>query len=272
MVTIPQSLILGVVEGVTEFLPVSSSGHLILVRELLHINDQGGLAFDAILQLGTILAAFVYFWADIWKLIKTGWKIITRGSKSVAATERNLLLAVILGTIPAVIAGLLLQKTMETAFRSATLVAITLLLGSALFVYAEKKSRQTHADASTHDGFWVGLYQCLALVPGISRSGATISGGLLQGLTRETAVRFSFLLSLPIIAGSGLLELHKILKNGATDIAPAPLVIGFITSFVLGYICIRWLLGYLKHHTLMAFVWYRCALAVVVLLVVAFYR
>lgn len=272
MLSVGQSLILGVVEGVTEFLPVSSSGHLIIARELLHINDQSGLMFDAILQLGTILAAFLYFRKDVWELIKTAWRIVTKGPKAVDPTERTLLYAIIVGTIPAVIAGLLLQKTMETVFRNATLVALMLLIGSVLFVYAERKSRQTHADAKVKDGWIIGLYQCLALVPGISRSGSTISGGLLSGLTRESTIRFSFLLSLPIIAGSGALELVKVLKSSSTDFTLTTLAIGFITSFVLGYICIRWLIGYLKHHTLMAFVWYRCALAAAVLLLVAFWH
>ncbi|MFZ2804381.1 MAG: undecaprenyl-diphosphatase UppP [Patescibacteria group bacterium] len=272
MLTAAQSLVLGAVQGITEFLPVSSSGHLILARAVLGINTESGLAFDAILQLGTILAAFLYFRKDVWRLMVNAWKIVTKGAKSVDATERILLYAIIVGTIPAGIAGLLLQKTMETDFRSPLIVAVMLLVGSALFVYAEKKSHQTHANPTVKDGWIVGAYQCLALVPGMSRSGSTISGGLLSGLSRESAIRFSFLLSLPIIAASGLLELVKVIHSGPTDFTLTTLAIGFVTSFILGYIVISWLLKYLKTHSLMAFVWYRCALAVVVLMIVAFWH
>jgi undecaprenyl-diphosphatase len=269
MLTVVDSLILGAVEGLTEFLPVSSSGHLILARELLHINTGSGLAFDAILQLGTILAAFVYFRTDIRKLIATFWNIVSRHPARSSPEDRNLLIGIILGTIPALALGLFLKHAMETVFRSAGIVALTLIAGSVLFVIAERYAKQTHASPTVKDAWWVGVFQTLALVPGVSRSGATISGGLLLGLTRETAVRFSFLLSLPIIAGSGLLELAGVLKQGGTDFNLLNLALGFCVSFILGYICIRWLMVYLKRHTLMAFVWYRCALAAVVLAVLA---
>jgi undecaprenyl-diphosphatase len=261
------SALLGLIQGVTEFLPVSSSGHLILLRDLLGINTETGLAFDAVLQLGTILAVFVYFWKDIWKILQNLVKILTGNKQLVAQNEQTLIGALIVGTIPAMILGLLLEKTMETTFRSAPLIALTLILGSILMAAAEwfHKKTSTTDTPDLKKGFWIGLFQSLALVPGVSRSGATISGGLFLGLTRAAATRFSFLLALPIITGSGLFKLIKIAKEQNLDFDALQLAIGFGISFIVGYICIRWLIKYLANHSLMAFVYYRLALAVVVL-------
>ncbi|MFA5935381.1 MAG: undecaprenyl-diphosphatase UppP [Patescibacteria group bacterium] len=250
--TLFDGLLLGTVQGLTEFLPVSSSGHLILMRELLGLNTSGGLAFDAILQLGTILAVFVYFRRDIWNLPK----------------QRALLGAIVVGTIPALVLGLLLEDMMETTFRSPLLVAGSLVVGSLLFVLAERLAKRLHSRVTVQDGLWIGLFQTLALVPGISRSGATISGGLFRGLTRETAARFSFLLALPIITGSGIKKLLDVMQDRPTDIETTPLLLAFVTAFLIGLACIHFLLSYLKHHTLMIFVWYRLALALAVVLFV----
>ncbi|MEO5927280.1 MAG: undecaprenyl-diphosphatase UppP [Patescibacteria group bacterium] len=262
------SVLLGVVQGLTEFLPVSSSGHLILMRELLGINTSGGLAFDAILQLGTVVAALLYFRRDVWKLIVDAWHIVTGNRKRVAPQDQAYLLAIIVGTLPALVLGILLEKTMDTLFRSALLVAITLILGSILFMLAEQYGKQRRKDVTAKDGFWTGVFQSLALVPGISRSGATISGGLFRGLTRETAARFSFLLSLPIITASGLKKLLDVVKDTPTDIQGLQLAIGFIVSFAVGIACVHWLLGYLKKHGLSVFAWYRIALGVIVIAIV----
>lgn len=270
MLSLLDSAILGTVQGLTEFLPISSSGHLILARELLNINTDSGLAFDAVLQLGTILAVFVYFRKDIATLIQTAIKLPI-GKNHVSATgDRNLLFGILLGTVPALVLGVLLEQTMDTVFRNAFLVACTLLVGSLLMVYAERKAVQHTTIPTLKHSWWIGVFQSLALIPGISRSGATISGGLVLGLTREAATRFSFLLSLPIITGSGLVKLLKIVKHPPTDFTLSTLFIGFILSFVVGYIAIRWLINYLKRHSLMVFVWYRVGLAAVVLVVLAF--
>ena len=268
--TILDSAILGAVEGLTEFLPVSSSGHLILMRDLLGINTSGGLAFDAILQLGAILAVFIYFRRDVWALLLDTLRIIIGRSKEVTAQQKTMIVGLIVGTIPALILGLTLQDEMETIFRSAFLVAIMLILGSLLFIFAERKARQTTNATTISQSWWIGCFQTLALVPGVSRSGSTIAGGLFFGLTREAAARFSFLLSLPIITGSGLKMLIDVVKGGSSvDATPLQLGIGFFLSFVVGFACIRFLMRYLKTHTLMAFVWYRLALAAIVLIVVA---
>lgn len=269
MLSALQSAALGAVQGLTEFLPISSTGHLILARELLGIQTEGGLAFDAILQLGSILAVFVVFHKDVQRLIITAWRLVMERGRNVIPEDKTLLTGILLGTIPALAFGLLLQKKMETVFRSPLLVACTLILGSLLFIAAERYAKQKRTLPDVKRAWWIGVFQTLALVPGVSRSGATISGGLLLGLTRESATRFSFLLSLPIITGSGLLKFKDVLQDGSTDFTLTTLAIGFATSFAVGYLCIRWLIQFLKTHSLMPFVWYRLGLAAVVLLTIS---
>lgn len=270
MLTPLDSLILGAVQGLTEFLPISSSGHLILARELLDANTESGLAFDAVLQLGSILAVFIYFRSDVGRLVRTAFNWIAGRSKSIPSDDRRLLLGLLIGTVPALVLGFFLEKTMETAFRSPLLVALTLAGGSLMFYMAERFARRTAKSPTLKQAWWIGCFQSLALVPGVSRSGSTISGGLFMGLTREAATRFGFLLSLPIITGTGLLKFVKIARDGASDFSVLSLALGFATAFVVGYACIAWLVGYLKKHSLMLFVWYRVALATGVLAILAF--
>jgi undecaprenyl-diphosphatase len=265
--TVFDGLLLGTVQGLTEFLPVSSSGHLILLRELLGVNTSGGLAFDAVLQLGTMLAVFVYFRSDILKLIRDTLRLVFARGRGVQMTDKSLIGALIVGTIPALVFGLLLEDVMDHAFRNPLLVALSLLVGSALFMLAEHLARRAHEHVSVTDGIWIGLFQCLALVPGMSRSGSTISGGLFRGLTRESAARFSFLLSIPIITGSGLKKLLDLIQDPPTDLTYLPLILGSCAAFVVGLGCIHILISYLKRHTLHVFAWYRIALAFLVLFV-----
>lgn len=257
------AIVLGFVEGATEFLPISSSGHLIIARVLLGANNSGGLAFDAIIQLATSCALLVYFWKDILHLIHVALAWLSR--KPVSEKDRTLLFAIVIGTIPAVIFGLLLQKYMETIFRNVHLVAATLILGSILFWYAEKKATKNKV-LTLGRGVAIGFFQCLALVPGISRSGATISGGLISGLSQEDSVRFSFLLSIPILFGAGLKELfsvrHELLATGYAS----SLILGSVVAFVVGLLSIQFLMKYLKTHNLDLFIWYRVILAVLVLI------
>ena len=246
------AIILGIVQGLTEFIPVSSSGHLIVVRQFLGINTEGGLAFDAVLQLATTLAVILYFWKDIWNL-RNNWKLIK---------------ILIIATIPAVVLGLLLEKKMETVFRDPKLVTVTLIFGALLMFVAERiyKSRFVNQNPLTlKRGFVIGLFQSLALIPGTSRSGSTVSGGLIMGLNREEATRFSFILSVPILLGTGAKKLLEIIKAGSFDGGPA-LAWGSVTAFVVGLFAIHFLLNYLKKHTLNAFVVYRIILAVVLFL------
>ena len=257
-----QSIILGFTEGVTEFLPVSSSGHLILVRKLLHLQLKNTLAFDAILQFATALALALYFRKEIFRLIQNF--ILLVSGKQIIEKEKIVLWSVILGTIPAIVFGLLLQKYMDSVFRNVKLVGLMLLLGSGLMWYAQKKSKVDSRQSfeggekklTVKKGIMIGFYQCLALVPGVSRSGATISGGLLSGLSQEEAVRFSFLLSIPILLGSGLKELFSI-RHELGTVSVMPLFWGSLTAFVVGYLAIHYFLRFLKHHNLNLFIFYR---------------
>lgn len=261
-------LVFGALQGATEFLPISSSGHLVIFHEVLGISSGDDLAFDAILQLGTMLALLVYFRQDIFSLAKNTLHWLSRKKTAEITRDAHLVFALGLGTIPALIVGLLLQKWMETQFRHAWLVAIVLILGSALMAFAESLStKQTKKDPSIgiFTGLKIGLFQCLALVPGMSRSGSTISGGLILGLSREQATRFSFLLSIPIITGSGLLKLLDLAKSPSLTYGTADIAVGFLASFCVGYAAIAWLLKYLKTHSLYPFIWYRLGLAAIVL-------
>lgn len=258
-------LAFGVLQGLTEFLPVSSSGHLVILHEVLGITSADDLAFDAVLQLGTMLALLVYFRQDLWRLACNSLKWLKGTSNPQTEQDIQIIQAIIIGTIPALGLGLLLQHRMEHQFRHAWLVAIVLLLGSGLMAFAESRASLKEKQIRIQKGFIIGLFQCLALVPGMSRSGATISGGLLSGLTRESATRFSFLLSIPIISGSGLLKLHDLLKNPSLNYSALDLAIGFFASAIIGYISIAWLLRFVKTHSLKPFIWYRLGLALLVL-------
>ena len=261
------AIILGFVEGATEFIPVSSSGHLIIARQILGANNSTGLAFDAIIQLATSCALLVYFWKDVVGLIKNFFIWIS--GKPIEHKEKTLLLALIIGTIPAVVFGLLLQKEMDTVFRSARLVAVTLILGSILMWYAQKYAKKYDGKnniLSVGRGVVIGLFQCLALVPGISRSGATISGGLFSGLDQKDSVRFSFLLSMPVLFGGGIVQLFEIRHQIFSAGFGSSLLIGSIVAFVVGLISIKFLMKYLKTHDLDIFIWYRIAVAILVLI------
>ncbi len=274
-------------EGATEFLPVSSSGHLIIVRQLLHLPLVGSLAYDAVLQLAAALALTLYFWRDIWELIQTFIAMVTGGT--IVQKEKTMVWAIIFGTVPAVIFGLLLQSYMDSIFRNIKLVGLTLLLGSILMYYAQKyhdkmlremavvkegrgapivlaDDPNTGQPLTAKKGFIIGLYQCLALVPGISRSGATISGGLFSGLSREETVRFSFLLSVPILLGSGFKELISI-RHDLGSVSMMPLFLGSLASFVVALAAIHYFIRFLKNHNLNIFIYYRILLFLAIFLI-----
>lgn len=258
--TVFSGFLLGLVEGLTEFIPVSSTGHLILVRDLLGLQIQSGLAIDAVLNMAAVAAVLVYFFRDIVRIVS--------GSVAGEKKQRILLGALILGTVPAVLVGLFFQSVIETTFRSSLYVALGLVAGSIIFVIAEKFGKQL-ATLSIPKGIVIGCFQALALVPGMSRSGMSISGGLLMGLTREEATRFAFLLSAPIIFGAGGKELFSLYSAGALSADPVPMLVAVVTAFLAGLFSIHFMLKFLRTHTLMTFVWYRLALAGVI--VVAIY-
>ncbi|OHA18599.1 MAG: undecaprenyl-diphosphatase UppP [Candidatus Taylorbacteria bacterium RIFCSPHIGHO2_01_FULL_46_22b] len=254
--------ILGLTEGLTEFIPVSSSGHLILIRKLFGIvAGPEDLAFDAVLQLAATFAVVLYFRKEISALIRTSVRWLVRAETDFS--DRTLLKAIIIGTIPAVILGLLLEKYMETVFRSGAVVAWTLLIGALLMYIADRFGKQDKP-LSTLRGGLIGFFQALALVPGISRSGATIAGGLLNGLSRVEATRFSFLLALPILLGSGVKKLFELGSAGFLTSFGSELFFGSLIAFVSGFFAIHFLIKYLSKHNLNLFIWYRVGLAILV--------
>lgn len=264
-----EAVVLGIVQGITEFLPVSSTGHLILTRAVFDIADSNGLAFDAVLHLATAAAVIVYFFPDLWQLAQAGLRKL--GKLPVNKSDETLLYSLLIATIPAVILGLSLESFMETTFRSPLLVAGVLIAGSILFMYAEWVYQNNHQsnEMDVKKGFKIGLFQTLALIPGMSRSGATISGGMLLGLSRVEAARFAFLLAVPVIMGAGLKKFIEMLGS-EESIAWVPVLSGAVVSFLVGLTAIHFMLRFVRTHTLWPFIWYRIILASFVIFITVF--
>jgi undecaprenyl-diphosphatase len=260
---------MGIVQGLTEFLPVSSSGHLIIVPALLGWHDPfiDSLAFSVMLHIATLLALLVYFREDWLRLIPAGLAAIRDRSLG-ADPDRRLAWLLAVATVPAVIAGVLLNDAIETAFRQPRLVAVTLVLGAAILFLADRLGSHSRRVESVSFplAFGIGAAQALALVPGVSRSGISISAGLFAGLDRESAARFAFLMATPITAGAGLWELRKVLAGEAgVDIPIVPVLAGMLAALIAGLLAIAVLLRYLRTHGVGVFVAYRLALAALVL-------
>ena len=251
-------VVLGLVQGLTEFLPISSSGHLRIVSGVFFGNDPGA-AFTAVSQLGTEAAVLIYFARDIAQ-ITMGWFRGLRHREDRVEPEYRLAWLVILGTLPISILGLLLKDQIETVARNLWLIATTLVVFGAVLGIAERVGRQKiDLDrVSVPQGVTMGFAQALALIPGVSRSGGTISAGLFLGLTRPAAVRLSFLLAIPAVVASGLFELRKINTLGGPS--ALQMTVATLIAFVVGYAAIAWLLRYIEHHSVYLFVWYRIAL------------
>lgn len=263
-----QAIVLGLVQGLTEFLPVSSSGHLIVVPYLLGWNDPfiDSLAFSVMLHIATLLALLLYFRADWLRLIPAGLAAI-RDRSLRNDPDRRLAWLLVVATIPAVIAGIALNDLIENAFREPRLVAITLVIGAVILWLADRTGRHEKGmDGVTFSvAAGIGVTQALALVPGISRSGISISAGLFAGLNRETAARFAFLMATPITAGAGIWELKKVVTGEAgVDLPLVPLFAGMLTALVAGIAAIAVMLRYLRNHGTGIFVAYRLVLAAVV--------
>lgn len=255
--------LLGVVQGLTEFLPVSSSAHLVLARAFFGWNvDEGafGLAFDVALHAGTLLAIVVFFWRDLMSMLAAVSEIVSasRGPGKIARL-------IVLGTIPVVIFGVTVASYMEEHWRTPGVIVATLIIGGLWMMAAERVgSKDRTEEALTPSGaVLVGVAQATALVPGMSRSGSTMSMAMLLGLTRESAARFSFLLGVPAIGAAAAKEGIKILKAGMTSHDAALFLVGMSVSALVGYLTIRFFLRYLAGHSLDAFAYYRLALAAV---------
>lgn len=262
-----QALILGIVQGVTEYIPVSSSAHLLLVPWLLGWPD-ASFEFEVLVQLGTLAGLFVFFWADIWAVAGAVLQgLIQR--RPFHTFEARLGWLVVMATLPAVILGLLFKDFFEAAFDAPALAGGLLILTALLLVVAERYGSRQRSLPSLGwlDGLIIGFWQAAAILPGISRSGATISGAVLRGFDRPAAARFSFLMSIPVLLGAGVVALNDLLEAG-TLAAQAPAIsVGFMAAAISGYACIRWLLHYLQRHSLYIFALYCAALSIVSMIV-----
>jgi undecaprenyl-diphosphatase len=272
--TILQSIILGIIQGLTEFLPISSSAHLVITPYIFgwNIPAQAGFVFDVLVQLGTLLAVILFFRKDLYQIILG---VINGLIKKQPFVEPNSRLGwmLVLASIPAVIAGLLFKDPVERALGSPVTAALLLLGTAVLLVIAEwlgKRNRQFES-VSWLDALIMGLFQAISLLPGISRSGSTITGGMLRNLDRPAAARFSFLMSVPVMIGAGALATIDLIKSPDFTGQIPTLVIGFVTAAIVGYLSIRWLLAYLVKRPLYLFAIY-CVVVSVTVLLFSFFR
>ena len=266
-----EALVLGLVQGLTEFLPISSSGHLRIVSEVFFGQDAGA-AFTAVTQLGTEAAVLLYFARDIGHLVATWFRGF--GSATVRATQDyRIAWLVIIGSVPIGVLGVLFEDQIQTAGRNLWLIATNLIVFGLVLAAAEYYGRQRRPlrQLTVTDGVVMGFAQAMALVPGVSRSGGTISAGLLLGLTRPAAVRYSFLLAIPAVVAAGLFQLPDVFATGGPGLTPsvAQMVVATLIAFVVGYASIAWLLRYVERHSVYLFVWYRVGLGVAVLVALA---
>jgi undecaprenyl-diphosphatase len=271
MDTVLQALFMGIVQGLTEFLPVSSSGHLVVVPFLLGWNDPflNSLGFSVMLHLGTLVALLVYFRDDWARLIPAGLAAV-RDRSFRSDPDRRLAGLLVASTIPAALAGLVFNDLIEDQFREVGLVAVMLVVGGTILFAADRVGRRSRAiaDITFPVAIGIGAAQALALIPGISRSGISISAGRLAGLDREAAARFAFLMATPITAGAGLFEARKLLTGeSGVQVALEPMLVGMIAALLSGLAAIHLMLRYLRTRSLDLFVWYRFVLAAVVIVV-----
>ncbi len=274
------AIILGIVQGLTEFIPVSSSAHLILVEKMMGLDKmmtpEQITAFTAVIQLGTLLAVIVYFFDDIMSIIVgfIGGNLAMIQSRQQRGTHNGAKLGwlIIVGTLPVVIVGLAFKKQIEGTFtKNLFVIGVSVIVWAIFLLLAEMFGvrRRGMNDLRWSDAIIVGIAQCFSLIPGSSRSGTTITGALVNGLTRESAARFSFLLSIPAIAGSGLLEMKQLFKVGGLEgIGTANLIVATIISALVGYLSIAFLLSFLRKNSTLVFIVYRLLIGVAILYLV----
>lgn len=262
-----EAIVLGLVQGLTEFLPVSSSGHLRITSALFFDRDAGA-SFTAVTQLGTEAAVLLYFARDIWRITKT-WFVGLRDRSVRTSLDYRMAWYVIIGSIPIGAFGFLFADQIRTAARNLWLVATMLIAFSFVIAFAEYWGRQTRRieHFRLRDGVVMGFAQAMALIPGVSRSGATLTAGLFLGLTREAAARYSFLLAIPAVVMSGVFSIPDVFERGGPGSTPtvAQMVVATLIAFAVGYAAIAWLLRYVTRHSLYVFVLYRVAVGTLVL-------
>ncbi|MEJ8855336.1 undecaprenyl-diphosphate phosphatase [Variovorax robiniae] len=260
IVLLAKAAIMGIVEGLTEFLPISSTGHLILAGSLLGFDDDKAKVFDIAIQTGAIFAVILVYWQKIHSTVVA----LPRQAKA-----RRLALNIFIGFLPAVVLGLLFGKYIKAHLFIPAVVASTFIIGGFIILWVEKRPPGTVRienvdDMTPMDALKVGLVQCFAMIPGTSRSGATIIGGMLLGLSRQAATDFSFFLAIPTLIGAGVYSLYK--ERALLSMADLPLFgVGLAFSFISAWLCVRWLLRYISTHDFVPFAWYRIAFGIVVL-------
>jgi undecaprenyl-diphosphatase len=262
-----EAIILGIVQGLTEFLPISSSAHVLIVSQFFGWDDPGA-AFTAVTQIGTETAVIIYFWRDIWRIITTWLKSLTDKSLR-SSIDARMGWYVIIGTIPIGICGLLFQDAISTTARNLWLVSFTLIFFGIVLGIADRVGTKTKTveDLNIRDGVLFGLAQTLALIPGVSRSGATISGGLFLGYDRAAATRYAFLLAIPAVMVSGLYEATKISEQ--ESVSWGPTIVATLIAFAIGYAVIAWLLRYITTNSYLPFVIYRIGLGVLLIVLLS---
>lgn len=265
--TIRQAIVLGTVQGLTEFLPISSSAHLILVPWITGWPDQG-LTFDVVLHAGTLLAVLSCFWRDFAGILRESFQP-SRARSLQRPGGHSMLLFLALGTLPAAIAAMLAETMVATTLRNTGVIPVTLIFFALLLWLAERRAtlRKGLEKIDLTDILWLGLAQALALIPGTSRSGVTITAGLFRGMRREAAARFSFLLAAPILAGASLKKLFEINQSGIPEGEAVSLLVGFFTALIVGHVTIKCFLRFLRKKTLYVFIHYRILLGIVILVI-----
>ena len=266
------AIILGVIEGITEFLPISSTGHLTIAEKMLgySISDSSITAFTAIIQSGAVLATVVYFWKDISRVL-TAWIRGLFVNKYRKNSDYKYGWAIIIGSIPIAIVGILFKDEIETVLRSLWFVAIALILWSLVMWWADKKAKQNlhEEDITWRDTLAVGIAQCLALIPGVSRSGATMSAGLLRNFDRVAVTKLSFFLSIPALSAAGILQIISKHSVIGASVGWTATIIATLISFVVAYISVAWLLKFVAKHDYSVFIWYRVIVGVLLLIALA---
>ena len=266
------AIILGVIEGITEFLPISSTGHLTIAEKMLgySISDSSITAFTAIIQSGAVLATVVYFWKDISRVLMA-WIRGLFVKKYRKNSDYKYGWAIIVGSIPIAIVGILFKDEIETVLRSLWFVAIALILWSLVMWWADKKAKQNlhEEDITWRDTLAVGIAQCLALIPGVSRSGATMSAGLLRNFDRVAVTKLSFFLSIPALSAAGILQIISKHSAIGASVGWTATIIATLISFVVAYISVAWLLKFVAKHDYSVFIWYRVIVGVLLLIALA---
>jgi undecaprenyl-diphosphatase len=258
-----QAIVLGIVQGLTEFLPISSTAHLRIVPAFFGWEDPGS-AFTAVVQLGTMAAVLLYFRDDLWRIVRT-WVRSLRDPELRSSLDARMGWYIGLGTIPIAIFGFIFRDQIESGGRDLYVIGTALIVFGLILEYADRTAKRNRSleQIAPRDGAFIGVFQALALIPGVSRSGSTITAGLFRGFDRESAARYSFLLSVPAVVLSGLFEARKIGGEGSAGVVPT--IIATVLAFIVGYASIAFLLRWLTRHNLAVFVAYRVVLGALVL-------